>query len=305
VKSYLLIGRGVPEGETCYVLRKNVDNGELEIWNAIYGEAYFLGVQNIVSEFLCLKFNMGTTINMDKADPACPLKEVACVANHENVWINIQDSNGPSSISYDIINPKLWLPFLGSSKTAAKLFPNGKVPTIQTPLIYEPTNLDYVQKLERKIQSFIANNIVQLRLSNEGGKKPLNTKWNRKMGQNLRNILLTTFESFKYKIRTSGRKSTVEEKNHEYEQAMDELEKIKNEIVSELTGGREIYGFPLNMTYTDMNKIWEEVKNTDIHNILDNDVEFVLAVGVYPYDHYVLSVWVYVAVLFNPLNERT
>ena len=74
--------------------------------------------------------------------------------------------------------------------------------------------------------------------------------------------------------------------------------------MGELTGGKEVYGFPLNMPYISLEKIWEEVKNTDIHNIIDNDVEYVLCVGVCPYPHYVLSIWVYIAVLFNPIQER-
>ena len=60
-----------------------------------------------------------------------------------------------------------------------------------------------------------------------------------------------------------------------------------------------MYGFPLNMPYKDLPKIWEEVKNTDIHNILSDKIDYVLAVGVYPYKHFVLSIWVYVGVIYK------
>eukprot|EP00331_Platyophrya_macrostoma_P026896 CAMPEP_0176449510 /NCGR_PEP_ID=MMETSP0127-20121128/26515_1 /TAXON_ID=938130 /ORGANISM="Platyophrya macrostoma, Strain WH" /LENGTH=49 /DNA_ID= /DNA_START= /DNA_END= /DNA_ORIENTATION= len=49
--------------------------------------------------------------------------------------------------------------------------------------------------------------------------------------------------------------------------------------MAEVTEGREIYGFPLNMPYKDLPKIWEEVKNTDIHNIYSNNVTYVLSVA--------------------------
>jgi coiled-coil and C2 domain-containing protein 2A len=69
--------------------------------------------------------------------------------------------------------------------------------------------------------------------------------------------------------------------------------------LNEVPPGEDIYGFPLNMPYTDIDKIWQEVKHTDIHNIQNDDVEYVLSVAITPYPHFVLSVWVYVGVIFK------
>lgn len=66
-----------------------------------------------------------------------------------------------------------------------------------------------------------------------------------------------------------------------------------------MTGNREIYGFPLNMPFVSVEQIWEEVSNTEIHNILNDDIEFVLSVCIFPYPNYVMSVWVYIAVLYK------
>ena len=66
-----------------------------------------------------------------------------------------------------------------------------------------------------------------------------------------------------------------------------------------MTAGRESYGFPLNMPFVSIEQVWEEVKNTEIHNILDADFEYVLTVCIWPYPNYVLSVWVYIAVLYK------
>lgn len=49
--------------------------------------------------------------------------------------------------------------------------------------------------------------------------------------------------------------------------------------------------------------IWEEVKNTDIHNIADEYCKFVLNVFVAPYPNFICSVWVYIAALFDDPYE--
>ena len=41
IKSYIILGKAVPEGYTTYVLRRNTTNNHVEIWNAIKGEAVF------------------------------------------------------------------------------------------------------------------------------------------------------------------------------------------------------------------------------------------------------------------------
>lgn len=43
--------------------------------------------------------------------------------------------------------------------------------------------------------------------------------------------------------------------------------------------------------------LWEEVKNTKLHMIYDDDAEFSLYVYVAPYSHNVLSVWFYLLAL--------
>lgn len=39
----IVLGKGIPEGYTTYVLRRNKDNNHCELWNAIQGECYFFG----------------------------------------------------------------------------------------------------------------------------------------------------------------------------------------------------------------------------------------------------------------------
>ena len=65
---------------------------------------------------------------------------------------------------------------------------------------------------------------------------------------------------------------------------------------------KKIYGFPINLTYVDKEKVWEEVKNTDLHRILMRDVDFICAVSCCPYPNYIMSVWVFLAVLVDNVD---
>lgn len=47
-------------------------------------------------------------------------------------------------------------------------------------------------------------------------------------------------------------------------------------------------------------KAWDEIKATGIADILSDDIEFICIVKCYPYPHYLISTWVFIAVLFNP-----
>ena len=76
-KSYLVLGRGVPEGPTAYVLTAE-DNGANWLWNSVTGERF------------------GTAENF------CPLTAVSAVVNEQNVWGNIQPADRPGRIRLDL-----------------------------------------------------------------------------------------------------------------------------------------------------------------------------------------------------------
>ncbi len=63
--------------------------------------------------------------------------------------------------------------------------------------------------------------------------------------------------------------------------------------------GKKLYGFPLNFTYTELEKIWSEIKATGIHEYLKNNVEFICSVDCFEYPNFVISVWVFIAVLYE------
>jgi hypothetical protein len=60
-----------------------------------------------------------------------------------------------------------------------------------------------------------------------------------------------------------------------------------------------MYGFPLNFTYIDLPKAWDQVKATGISDILSDDIEYVCKVRCFPYPHYLISCWVFIAVIYR------
>ena len=85
--SWVVLGTGIPEGETSYVLtRRNFS--EYTLWNACTGKCY------------------------QPEDPMCPLVSVGAVFDAQNVYANVQTMVRPGEISWNFSDPKCWRPFL-------------------------------------------------------------------------------------------------------------------------------------------------------------------------------------------------
>lgn len=139
ISVYIVIGSGVPEGAAVYVMRKDNATKDIELWNASTGVGYSFTQEQYGSKFLCFNVVDESRTMRKEKDLECPLKEIACIFDEHDVYINIQQSADPTVISYDLENKKHWLPFLGKSGEGSKrdlFFPNG-ITTIQDPLIYE------------------------------------------------------------------------------------------------------------------------------------------------------------------------
>jgi hypothetical protein len=158
--------------------------------------------------------------------------------------------------------------------------------------VYETTNRKYIGQLERRIMQYISEKIEKHRFEAKSGELP--TSWNKKYGDQMKKALYELFESFRYHMRSIG--ANEADKTKIATDAVKILECIKDQFGRDLNG-KESYGFPLNMPYVSIEQIWEEVRNTEIHNILNNDVDFALAVAITAYPNYVLSVWVYIGII--------
>ena len=69
------------------------------------------------------------------------------------------------------------------------------------------------------------------------------------------------------------------------------------EIENEFPGVTEIYGFPMNISFTTLNSLWEDVRSTDIHMVADEESELSLSVNVTAYPSKIFSVWIFFCVL--------
>jgi hypothetical protein len=78
-------------------------------------------------------------------------------------------------------------------------FPGG-IKSVQTPIEYEETNRDYVERLERQLAQYIALKIEQHRLDTEN-KLSLKTRWNKVFADKIKKNLFEIFENYKYRVR--------------------------------------------------------------------------------------------------------
>ncbi|XP_066919925.1 coiled-coil and C2 domain-containing protein 2A-like [Clytia hemisphaerica] len=152
-KAYLLLGDGIPEGDTAYVMTQ--EGNSFRFWNASSGESYEL--QDIHS----------------------PLQTVGCLINHENIWANMQSFEEPSKLNFDLSNTKAWKPFF------TKSFPNPGLASIQTDqLEYMAIDNQYALNLQDQIERTLRDRLMEWRPRHI-------TKFNRYCTQAFKNLLMT------------------------------------------------------------------------------------------------------------------
>jgi len=89
IENCIVLGKGIPEGYTTYVLRRDKNTNHCELWNSIRGEAYFFGREEVPNGVLCFKTKPGIHMNIRTYDSKCPLTSVGCVITESNVYSNI------------------------------------------------------------------------------------------------------------------------------------------------------------------------------------------------------------------------
>lgn len=234
-KAWLIIGTGIPEGPTAYVLSE--ESGQYMIWNPGTGQYY-----NVHDNF-------------------CPLISVGCVINDENIFANVQQYEKPAQMNFDLNNSSHWAPFY------SRKFPNQHLGSIQPETLFYFTAKKNVVELQEKLEQHLKNKIMEWR-------SRYITRWNRHCTQIMRRLLPVLEEN----LGKSPGASHLQDLEHTF-------------------SSYKVSGFPLNMPFTDIASVTEEVFSTGVHAHESSDVEFALAVYMHPYPNNVLSVWVYVASL--------
>lgn len=204
----------------------------------------------------------------------------------DNIWANLQINTDPALCEFDLNNKKHWKPFF-TKKSRQNYIPleTDGIDTVQDQIHYptgEALNLAY---LEDDIKNFISQKFADSRINHY-------TRWNHSCSDILRETM-RELETLKRETCcppvSSFKKLKGEGKPTKTSDIFDKLTENLNEVVR----GKKIYGFPINSTFTNLDDLWEEIKNTGMHNIVGSNVEFVLSVFVYAYPCNVISVWIY------------
>lgn len=143
LNSGLVLGNGVPEGRTCYVIvwlneldRKKDDNYlKVQLWNASTGQCYFVHTDNFL-----------------------PLSSADCIVTRDNVFANIQKDDQPNQISFNVMRTNCWKPLFNVARATTNL------KSIQpNKFEYEQANASYVASLEQQIEVYLKESLMKWR----------------------------------------------------------------------------------------------------------------------------------------------
>jgi len=247
------------------------------------GRTYYVMVRESDGRTTKVTFwNASTGRSFKSTDIHSSLREIDYVFNATNVWANTQETSDPSSMNFMLENEKLWRPFFN------KQF----LPQQYTQESVQDETLQFIRPppkeksdLELKIEEVLVRKFESWRI-------PVKTRWNRVCSRILK-TLLPKFEDEK----VGGPPVTEEEQNSE---------------LSRVLTTYTLSGFPLNITWTNLDSVATLLQNTCLHetglsfhagpqeHMMDSAVEFALAVYVRTYPCSISSVWVY-AVALSPV----
>lgn len=239
-KAFLVFGKGVPEGDTAYVLTIE-ESGEQRLWNPMSGEHY-----SVTETF-------------------CPLENVHAIANESNIWANIQLSDKPARLRWDLAQTSDWTALFSGNVS------NPGLPSIQpNELTISSSDHRAAKQLKERIERSLRDTLMHLR-------KKMNQRTTMNFqGNAILRKLLPSLEASK------GGSSTELASEH-----LHELQRIMT--------SHKICGFPLHFAFSDIDQLSEALTATGVHLNREDGVEFALAVHVEPYPCTAMSVWIYVA----------
>ncbi|XP_062506752.1 coiled-coil and C2 domain-containing protein 2A-like [Corticium candelabrum] len=123
-KAWVVLGSGIPEGSTAYVLTEQPEGGlrgDYWLWNASTGEHFQAHGSN------------------------CPLQSVGSAFNADNIWANIQKQDEPALVTFNLVATSCWKPFF------TKKYPNPGLGTVQKETIqYKSPDAQFAVTLQDK-----------------------------------------------------------------------------------------------------------------------------------------------------------
>jgi hypothetical protein len=110
ISSFLAIGKAFPYGKSIFVLRKDLNTGNCELWDPYAGNCYYLPCIEYDTLCFCLPFSKKSSPENPK--DVCNMLELTSIVTPTNVYINVQETLKPNDIDFDLEKEKLWMPFL-------------------------------------------------------------------------------------------------------------------------------------------------------------------------------------------------
>ncbi|CAF0989862.1 unnamed protein product, partial [Didymodactylos carnosus] len=184
------------------------------------------------------------------------------------IWANIQVTDTPARMDFDLTQRKNWRPFFDNSFPKPATFD-----TIQpTDLHYEATRSEDVDFIQKTIQETLRNKIIEWR-------EPHVTRWHWLCQKKLQELI----------------------KRKELFIVRNTMQEVDQEL-TEFQNTHNISGFPLQMPYTSIQAILDAVQSTKIFEHPTNEIEFCLAVHIHAYPNNILAVWIYIANLTRKIT---
>ena len=281
-RTFIVVGRGQPEGQTVYVVRQLKSHA--------------------ATTTLLIDASTGTAYHAD--DDTCALRSVGMVASPTNCWANIQPYAQPWRMSWDLEDARCWAPLF----TTAHPHPGPDVlPPLQSAPVYRLPDVRLAWTLEAEIHTALS---AQLR----AWRPRYVTRIRGDMTTHLRGLLL------ELEARASGRDTASTVLSSEgpvtvgggaaaaaataSRAAFGAMSGGVRDLTAEHVASLErlvsrfrVQGFPLHAPFSEMDALVRLVRSTSVHRIEEEGVQYALAVAVLPHVNALFSVWVYVVVL--------
>ena len=281
---YLVLGRGLVEGDTRYVLMRD-DFPELGpsggwvggdlLWNACSGEA------------------------TSTLDPRLPLVDVGVLVGPTNVWANVSREGRPFDLcrrfgpaaAFDVSDPLRWRPFLGAKLPSARREALlGHRPCVQEAILRYPSPLpvEDCKELASRIRDRLRDAVTVWRTTanaRDAHSYPVFAPEKKALQ------LLAQLEQLK--LGPVPASSSLSSSSFASDGAPPAAPSVQLVDLRADNSQRTVNGVTLNLSYTDMEAIEARLKATGIHETDAPDVLFLLAVHVVPFPCKVLSVWVF------------
>jgi len=326
-RSYIVLGRAQPEGETTWVLRLNsatVPATALLI-NASTRRSYFAG------------------------DDSCPLRSIGMVASQYNLWANTQPFTEPWRMAFELGDETAWAPFFTSTPggPGGARGPRGGarardvrggtrphpglalLPPVQGAVVYHAPQLKLAAALEAEIaaaataalRALRPRYITRVRSDVSSALRPLLLELEARACGAGGPYVLAASDGMVQVTPTTGGPATQAVAVGAAGQlllsgaatggsgvpaggagAMRDLTLEHQQRLEALVSRYRALGCPLNVSFTDMDAVIASLRNTGLHKIEDESAQFAVGVAVVPFPNDVFSVWLYpVALLPGPV----